>query len=353
MPKRYRSIRRKGTRRSSSWRIFQSRSKFRKTFRRFFAAVAVLLAALLIIGAYSFLKLFFSPLDSAAGSYFQNSSSWDGKMPLSLIYLEVSDITVKSPQTFSISVLSFNPTQGLFTTIKIPPSYKNLEELYGLGEIGAAEGGVGVVAQKVQQLLGIPIDGYIVIDRSGLQELQSLFPGISGVKEALILSNILKLPQLWTVRRSSTKISLDIPGILRVVWYLMHVRSDRIADLSLSPELLDDPTGLDRKISPYLRDDQLATEHLKVQVLNGTRERGLASTAARIVKNIGGEVIRVDNFERQDLVKGYLLMESGSYTASRLARIFGVSDSRPPREGAEARANITLILGSENAVGAN
>jgi len=70
-----------------------------------------------------------------------------------------------------------------------------------------------------------------------------------------------------------------------------------------------------------------------------------------VVRNIGGEVIRVGNFERQDLVKGYLLMESGSYTTSRLARIFGVSDSRPPREGSESRANITLILGSENILG--
>jgi len=316
-------------------------------------ALLILLGVLLVNGAYSFVKIFFSPLDSAAGSYFQNSSSWDGEMPLSLLYLEVSDIAVKSPQTFSLSVLSFNPTQGLFTTIKIPTSYQNLEELYGLGEINTAEGGVGMVAQKVQQLLGIPIDGYIVIDRSGLQELQSIFPGVSGVKEALVLSNILKLPQLLAVRQSSTKISLDVPGIIRLVWYLLHVRSDRIADLSLSPEFLDDPTGLDRKISTYFRDDLLATEHLKVQVLNGTREGGLASEAARIVKNIGGEVIRVANFERQDLVKGYLLMETGSYTASRLARIFGVSDSRPPREGAEARANITLILGSENAVGIN
>ena len=348
MPRHYRSSRRKGTRRSSSWRIFQRHSKVQKTFRRVVSAVAVLLAALLIIGAYNFIRLFFSPLDSAAGSYFQNSSSWDGEMPLSLIYLEISDISVSSPQTFNLSVLSFNPTQGLFTTIKIPTSYRNLGELYGLGEINAAEGGVGVVAQEVQNLLGIPIDGYIVIDRPGLEELQSVFPGVSGVKEALVLPNIFKLPQLWMIGQSSAKISLDITGIARVIWYLLHVRSDRIEELVLPPELLDDPAGLDRKISPYFRDDQLATEHLKVQVLNGTKRGGLASTAARIVKNIGGEVIRVANFERQDLVRGYLLMESGSYTASRLARIFGVSDSRPPREGSEARANITLILGSEN-----
>jgi hypothetical protein len=310
-----------------------------------------LLGVLLVNGAYSFLKIFFSPLDSAAGSYFQNSSSWDGKMPLSLVYLEVSDITVKSPQTLDLSLISFNPTQGLFTTVAIPSSYQRLKELYGLGEINTSGGGVGIVAQEVQKLLGVPVDGYIVVDSKGLEELEDLFPKVSGVKDALILSNIFKIPQVWAIKQSSAKTSLDIPGILRIAWYLLQVRSDKIDQLTLTPEFLDDPAGLDRKLLPYFKDEHLATEHLKIQVFNGSSKSGLASAAARIVQNIGGEVIRVDNFERQDLVKGYLLMDSGSYTASRLARIFGVSDSRPPREGAEARANITLILGSENAWG--
>lgn len=307
----------------------------------------------MIIGAYNFLKLFFSPLDSAAGSYFQNSSSWDGKMPLSLIYLEVSDIKSNSPRTLNLGLVSFNPTQGLFTTVSIPASYGKLEELYGLGEINASEGGVGLAAQEVQNLLGVPIDGYLVIDHAGLNELASLFPEVSGVKETLVLSSIFKLPQLWAIVQSSAKISLDITGIARVVWYLLQVRVDRIADLALPPELLADPPNLDRKLSPYLRDDYLAAEHLKIQVFNGSNKSGLASSAARVIRNIGGEVIRVGNFERQDLVKGYLLMEDGSYTASRLAKIFGVSDSRPPREGSESRANITLILGSENVLDVN
>ncbi|MEX1068434.1 MAG: LCP family protein [Patescibacteria group bacterium] len=349
MPKRYRSSRgSKGSRRSSSWRIFQRHSKFRKSIRKLGLALLVVLGVLLVNGAYKFIKLFVSPLDSAAGSYFQNSSSWDGEMPLSLLYLEVSDIEAASPRTRSLGILSFNPTQGLFTTIGIPVSYGKLEELYGLGEINAAEGGVGVVAQEVQRLLGIPIDGYLVIDEAGRQELANLFPDVSGVKEALVLPTLFKLPQVWLVSQSSAKISLDITGIARAAWYLLGVRADRITDLVLTPDLLDDPAGLDRRLSSYFRDDRLAAEHLKIQVLNGSVRGGVAATAARMVRNMGGDVIRVDNFERQDLVKGYLLMETGSYTASRLARVFGVSDSRPPREGEESRANITLILGSEN-----
>lgn len=312
-------------------------------------AVTVVVAVLLTLGAYNFLKLFLSPLDSAAGSSFQNTSSWDGKMPLSILFLEVSDLEASSSPTQNLGVFSLNSTQGLFTFLSLPTSYSNLRELYGLGEISAAVGGVGVVADKVRGILGVPVDEYVIVDSEGLGQLGRIFPQVQSLQDLFVLENILKIPEVWGIARNSIRTSLDIPSILKVVWYLMHVRSDKIDQLILAPELLADSIELDRKLSPFFKDEHLVEEHLKIQVLNGSGESGVARWAARVVRNIGGEVIRVDNFDRQDLVRGYLFLESsGSYTASRLARIFNVSDSRPPREGSEARADITIVLGSEN-----
>ncbi|MDP1710815.1 MAG: LCP family protein [candidate division WWE3 bacterium] len=348
MPRRYRSLK-SGARKPSSWRRFQSRFKFKKRLRRLTLVITVVAAVILTLGAYNFLKLFFSPLDSAAGASFQNTSSWDGRMPLSILFLEVSDLEASSSPTQSVGVFSLNPTQGLFTILNLPTSHRNLRDLYGLGEINARSGGVGVLADEVRGILGVPVDGYVIVSREGLQELRQLFSQARSLKDFFALENFLKIPEVWTIVRDSSKTSLDIPSILRVAWYLARIRSDMVDQFALAPELLDNSASLDRKLSPYFRDDYLVEEHLKIQVLNGSGRSGLAVAAARVIRNIGGEVIRVDNFGRQDLVKGYLLLESsGSYTAARLARIFGVSDSRPPREGSEARANITVVLGSEN-----
>lgn len=349
MPRRSRRLK-SGVSKFSSWRRIQNRFKLKKRIRRLALAITVLAAAVLIHNAYNFIKLFSSPFDSAAGASFQNTSSWDGKMPLSILFLEVSDLEASSSPTQSLGIFSLNPTQGLFTTLKLPASYENLRDLYGLGEINSISGGIGILANEVRDMLGVPIDGYLIMDSEGLRQLQELFPQVRTLGDLFSLDNLLKIPDLWAIRRDSSKSNLDLSSILRVVWYLAHVRSDRVENFALSPELLRDSASLDRKLSPYFRDDYLVEEHLKIQVLNGSGRPGLAGDAARVISNIGGEIIRVDNFSRQDLVNGYLLLEtSGSYTAARLARIFGVSDSRPPRDGSEARANITVVLGSENA----
>lgn len=350
MPRRSRRLK-SGARKFSSWRRIQSRFKFKKRLRRLTLALTVVGAVILTLSAYNFIKLFFSPLDSAAGASFQNTSSWDGKMPLSILFLELSDLEASSSPTQSLGIFSLNPTQGLFTILNLPASYGNLRDLYGLGEINSISGGVGVLANEVRGLLGIPIDGYLIVNSGGLQRLQQLFPQVQSLGDIFSLENLLKIPEVWTIAQDSSKTSLDLPSILRVVWYLAHVRSDRVENFGPDPELLQDWVRLDRKLSLYFRDDYLVEEHLKIQVLNGSGRARLAEAAARVIRNIGGEVIRVDNFARQDLVNGYLLLESsGSYTAARLARIFGVSDSRPPRDGAEARANITVVLGSENSL---
>ncbi len=310
------------------------------------------MAVLLVLGTWSVWRFFTEPFKTSAGATFQNGAAWDGKTPFNLIVLEVSGVDETAPPTESLEVVSLNPTQDLITTVGLPTEYQNLRDLYGLGNLSGGRNGVGEVVDTLRGLLGIPIDDYLLIDHEGMKKLGELFPNVRGVKDALTFENLLKFPAFWEIARQNIRTNLSIPEIARIVWYFLRVRSDKIVQLELPPALIDDQEELDRKLSPYFRDETLFAEHLKIQVLNGSGRPGLANAAARVIRNIGGEVIRADNYERQDLEKGYLLLESsGSYTASRLAQIFGVSDSRPPRSGSEARANISVVLGSKNSLG--
>jgi len=286
---------------------------------------------------------------SLASSTFQNSESWDGETPFSLIYLVVSDVEEFAPATQSLGVIVFNPTQESLTAISVPADYKELDNLYARGNLSAERDGLRLARDSLRDLLGVTLDGYLIVSGGALAEAAELFPDSSGVKEYLSLSSLANLPEVWELARGGIQTDLDIPEILRILWYLMQVRADSVTGLTVAGELLDDPVSLDKRIAPFLRDEKLQAEHLKIQVLNGSGRPGAASSAARIIGNIGGEIIRIDNFERQDLVKGFLIMDaSGSYTAARLSQMFGLADSRPPRTGPEARANITVILGLEN-----
>ena len=349
MPKKYKRVRKKSSKRQTfSWRRLKKQFKLKKRLRRLRLGLTVVGAVLLVLGAYYLWNFFAKPFTSA-GSTFQVGTSWDGEVPFNLLWLEVSDVNELAPPTRGLGVLSFNPTQDLFTIVNVSIDYQRFRDLYGLGNLSEEEDGLELVSSTVMELLGVPIDNYILVSSEGLRELDAFFPQASQIKDVVNLANVLQVPAVWDIARRNLRTDLGVPEIARVLWYLLQVRSDKITSITLSPDLLDDPVTLDRKISPFFRDEKLFTEHLKIQVLNGSGKPGLASTSARIIRNVGGEVIRVDNFERQDLIKGYLLLESsGSYTARRLAQIFGVSDSRPPRTGPEARANVTLILGIEN-----
>ncbi|NIT04610.1 hypothetical protein GTO10_07005 [Candidatus Saccharibacteria bacterium] len=349
MARRYGKVGKKRNRQPSSWRRLKSQFKIQKRLRRLKLALIVVAAVTLTLGGIYLWNLFTKPLASAA-STFKSNVSWDGKTPLNLMYLEVSKIDELAPQTLTLGVLMLNPTQERFSAVEIPVGYARLADIYGLGNLSGERDGLRRLGGTLMDLLGIPIDGYVLVGSGGIDELSTLFPQVEELGEVVSLSNLSKLPIVWSIARRYVQTDLGLPEIVRVFWFLLQIRSDKVAHMSLGEELLGDPANLDKKLSPFVRDDILFAEHLKIQILNGSNAPGLAASSARMIRNIGGEVIRVDNFERQDLNKGYLILESsGSYTARRLAEIFGVSDSRPPRTGAEARANVTLILGIENA----
>ena len=303
----------------------------KKRLRRLGLVLTVAAAVFLTFGAIYIWNFFTEPFASAS-STFQGGASWDGETPFHLLWLDVSG---------GFALLSLNPTQQSFTVVNLP---------LGEGKLYQGEDGLNLAAEEALRLLGVPVDGYLLVGEEGVSQLRSLFPEAAGVKDFIKLGSILQLPAVWGVARENLRTDLDIPEILQVLWYLFRVRSDRVNLVSPSPGLFADPKALDLELSLFFRDEKIVAEHLKIQVLNGSGKPGRAASAARIIRNFGGEVIRTDNFERQDLVKGYLLLESsGSYTARRLAEIFDVSDSRPPRMGSEARAEITLILGREDA----
>ena len=342
-----RGLSRKG-RRSSSWKGLSQQFKLKRFFQRLKLAVLLVLGVSLVWGTLYLWKFFTQPFASAASS-FQNNESWDGKTPLNLMYLVVSDVSELAPTTHGVGLLTFNPTQGSFSAITVPSTYPSLHNLYALGRLSEDRDGLRRVRDELADLMGVAINGYVLVGEAGLAKAGSLFPADGDVKDYITFANLRYLPTVWEIGRQNLLTDLGVGDILRIFWYIISLRSDNTNVLSLSPEVLQDQVLLDHKITPFLQDEQMVGEHLKIQILNGSGVPGVAAQAARIIKNLGGEVIRVDNYERRDLVKGFLVTDSsGTYTAAQLSKIFNLADSRPPRSGSEARANTTVILGLDN-----
>lgn len=356
MVRRYRRVKR---RRNSdiSWKSLKRRLQVKKRLRRLGLALLVFFGVLLTLGAIYAWYYLTRPFAQAAGA-FEADLSWDGTTPLNLLWLEVGEIENETAPLVNLSVVSLNPSLKRFTVIGLPLEYKvylpsqgkqMLRAIYGVGNLMDSKQGIKLTAKNVSYLLGIPIDGYFLAGREGLQQFGRLYGNAENIKQYLSIKNITLLPQVVALGHRYLRTNLSLGELARVIYFLWGVRAEKVETLVLQASDLSDQAALDQRLHPFIEDGTIVKERLKIQILNGTLQPGLAAFAARLVRNMGGEVIRTGNDERQDLTKGFLVLdESGSYTARRLAHIFGVVDSRPPKTSIEKRADITIVLGLEN-----
>lgn len=355
MVRRYRKVKRRKIT-NVSWKSLKRRFRVKKRLRRLGLALLVVFGVLLTLGVIYAWYYFTRPLAQASGT-FGADISWNGTTPLNLLWLEVEDIGNETAPLTNLSIVSLNPTLERFTVVKLPLEHRvylpsqgkqPLKTIYGAGNLLDPKRGTELTAKNASYLLGIPIDGYLLVGEGGLRQLSKLFDG-GSLKEYLSIKNITLLPQIVGLAHGYLRTNLSLSELGRIVYFLWRVRPSKMGITTLKPEDFNDQAALDQRLYSFIEDKNLVQERLKIQILNGTPKHGLAAFAARMVKNMGGEVIRLGNYERQDLTKGFLVLnESGSYTARRLAYIFGVVDSRPPKSSIEKRADITVILGSEN-----
>jgi hypothetical protein len=356
MAKKYRRLRRK-KRKTSSWRTLKKKFQLKKRLRRVTLASIVFFGVLLTLGTIYVYHYLTRPFARASGSFI-NDITWDGETPLNLLFIVPKEGGGETASLQAISIVSLNPSSQRLTVLNLPRDYQvslsahgryPLRALYGLGNLEDSQEGIALTAKTVSRLLGISIDGYLELQEAGFREFGNLFEGVAEVQGYFSLANISLLPKVLSLSHEHLRTNLSLGELTRAVRFIWKVRGDKVEVLSLSKSALRDWERLDYLLSPFWEDENFVGERLRIQVLNGTTKPGLASFASRIIENLGGEVVRADNYERQDLTRGFLVLnQSGSYTAKRLAYIFGVVDSRPPQLPDEKRADITIILGIEN-----
>ena len=156
---------------------------------------------------------------------------------------------------------------------------------------------------------------------------------------------------------SDLKTNLNLWELLRLDLKLSKVRFDKVTELNLDKlGVLDrgnlpdgtfvftgDPVKLDSVLSD-LADPKIASEHKTIAVLNGTGKGQLAVKWARLIRNLGGNVIITGNTEETKKTK---VTGEKSATLKRLQQIFGSEDTKDSKGTSSSRAQINLLLGED------
>lgn len=331
---------------NKGWKDVQSKTRRSKRTKLALAVLGLVAGILVFSWVVRFTQTLFSPWKAAST---HKSYTWNGEFNINLL--------LRTPH---VSILTYNPKEEKLTLINIPDETFlevphgfgswQLRSIYDLGESQNGVGGHQLLVDTMTDFLAVPIDGFL--DLSGLQPQKSAAGIIEEIRQNPF-SGANLLPILKT--------NLTIWELLKLKMGISSVRFDKVKELDLekldvldrsslpdgTPIFTGDPIKLDSILSG-LADPAIAAEHKSIAVFNATEQPQLASKWARLITNLGGNVIITSNSDEK--INKTQVTGVPSATLKRLRQIFGVIDkNKDSRQVSSSRAQINLLLGQDYA----
>ena len=174
------------------------------------------------------------------------------------------------------------------------------------------------------QLLEIPIDGFIISSSLDLKHKP----------DSLFLNSILNTKTLQT--------NLTILDFLKLLVFSKTVSPSDINTKNISEDLI--PSELDKIVSRLVSDEFIEKDNQTIQIINGTDIGGLGNRLARLITNMGGDVIIVATSNSPKKTSTISYIDQKTYTVERLQKVLGYP---AVRQVSNAISDITIIIGED------
>ncbi len=307
----------------NSWKVAQSKARIKRRSKIALGILAIIIGLLILSWVIRFTHSLFTPWKLSEKH--PRNYMWNGELNINLLV-----------RTSTISLFSYNPKEEKIeivdipdeTFLEVPAGFGSwqLRSVYGLGQTQKDLGGDKLLIDTLTSFFALPIDGYL--------DLSSL-PGQKTPTE--VIEELRQSPISGLKFLSVLKTDLTPLELLRLKFSLSSVRFDKVykTDL-LKLNVLDkeslpdgtevyrtDPVKLDSALSDLV-DPAIVLEHKTIAVFNATDQPQLAGKWARLITNLGGNVIITSNAKAR-LSKTQVLGEQ-SLTLRRLQQVFGNLD---------------------------
>lgn len=319
--------------RRSGWKTIQSKNKKNKRTKLALWILGLIIGLLVLSWIVRFTQSLFTPWQLSANSdsvFHTKKYIWNGEFNINLILRTNSEI----------SLVSYSPKQEKVIIVKIPDEIFlevpfgfgkwQVRAVYDLGQSQKNLNGDKLLTESLRNFFAIPIDGFL--DLSTLKNQQTSFE---------IIDTMRKNPFSGIGFLSALKTDLAPLEFMKFELSLRNVRYDKVEQLDLnklnildqdrlpdgSVVLIGDPNKIDSVLSD-LADPTIIAEHKTIAVFNATDEPQLAQKWARLISNMGGNVIMTANANKQ--LKNTQVIGDNSQTLKRLKQIFELGCQNSP-----------------------
>lgn len=287
--------------------------------------------------------------------------SWDGKTSFNIAIASIGyNVT-------DISILNYHPQEKKAVILHIADqTYLDLPKGYGLWKVGSIYKlgqeepkpiGALLLKLSLSKLLGLPIDGIIIDQSKNKKNSEELIN--EWRKNSLAMALF--------IYSSQTDLT-PIEGF-RLLGAVSQVRGDKLTSLDFEKssvtesKLLPDSSRvlgidnvkLDTFIRNYMSDSSVIDEGVSVAIYNATTRSGMAQDVARVIANLGGNVVTissVDNLSPTTYITTANLNKQKSISYRRITEVFAPNclkincQTNDPKV-ANSRAQINIVLGED------
>ncbi len=234
--------------------------------------------------------------------------------------LSVIQRSVYDPNSHFIVLVSRNANSSLSSVIAYTPESHSLS-------VGLLQ---GIKTSAVKKYLAIPIDGYIYSHSDVTTELMHKKDVASAFKQILV-----------NVRTIDSNMS--IIDLVRLWWVSIVTHQGDIRYTNIDSSL--DQFKSDQVVSSFFSDSTLTTEKLSVEIVNGTRIWGLGTRVARLISNMGGNIVAVTTSDKELENSEINFAERPTYTVKRIQKILDFPLVPTTQKGI---ADIVIKIGRKN-----
>lgn len=294
------------------------------------------------------------------------------KKPFTLLFLVEFDSSLKdqidgflvvqlNPITQQATLLSIHPDVYMYSKVYcIDPDDTQLvriKDLFVVGELQTPSRSCAYTLYSIEEMLAIPIDGYVYIDGDEIEEFVEMgsgerpdvaLEGITGYQNWsegwndywVDLLDSVSLIKIWRHRDIIADIesNMNVVDVYSFIEDFKSVKNDDISSVVIEDEQLEEvvnnkgdivslvtENAWDEALKDHLVDYLVDREQARIEIFNGSRIDGLGARYQRWVEHLGADVIRVQNApgEWENTTVYVTNSEEFKYTLEKIKGLWG------------------------------